>query len=75
MKLTACFHSGLSTLRDSNEYDSKLEYEHQRRFQSSHGAQESLEGDASDTGVSPETTTPETWLQLKSSTIFDVYLS
>jgi Ras and EF-hand domain-containing protein len=71
----SCFDSGLSTLRDSNEYDSELENKHQRGFQNSHETQESFGGDASDTDVSPETTTPETWLRLNSSTIFDMYLS
>uniref|UniRef100_A0A8C6R5K3 RAS and EF hand domain containing n=1 Tax=Nannospalax galili TaxID=1026970 RepID=A0A8C6R5K3_NANGA len=47
----SCFDSGLSTLRDSNEYDSEAEYKHQRGFQSLHGTQESLGGDASDTDV------------------------
>lgn len=49
----SCFDSGLSTLRDSNEYDSEVEYKHQRAFQRSHGMQESSAGDASDTDVSP----------------------
>lgn len=49
----SCFDSGLSTLRDSNEYDSEVEYKHQRGLQRSHGTQESFAGDASDTDVSP----------------------
>ena len=49
----SCFDSGLSTLRDSNEYDSEVEYRHQRAFQRSHGTRESFAGDASDTDVSP----------------------
>lgn len=48
----SCFDSGLSTLRDSNEYDSEIEYKHQRGLQRSHGTQESFAGDASDTDVS-----------------------
>lgn len=52
----SCFDSGLSTLRDSNEYDSEVEYKHQRGFQRSHGVRESFGGDASDTDVSPEVT-------------------
>ena len=36
----SCFDSGLSTLRDSNEYDSEVEYKHQRGFQRSHGTQD-----------------------------------
>ncbi|XP_019671370.2 ras and EF-hand domain-containing protein isoform X3 [Felis catus] len=47
----SCFDSGLSTLRDSNEYDSEVEYKHQRGLQRSHGMQESFAGDASDTDV------------------------
>lgn len=49
----SCFDSGLSTLRDSNEYDSEVEYKHQRAFRRSHGMRESSAGDASDTDVSP----------------------
>lgn len=49
----SCFDSGLSTLRDSNEYDSELEYKHSRAFQRSHGTQEGFAGDASDTDVRP----------------------
>lgn len=48
----SCFDSGLSTLRDSNECDSEMDYKHQRGFQSLHGTQEGLGGDASDTDVS-----------------------
>lgn len=48
----SCFDSGLSTLRDSNECDSEADYKHQRGFQSLHGTQEKLGGDASDTDVS-----------------------
>ncbi|XP_035877667.1 ras and EF-hand domain-containing protein isoform X2 [Phyllostomus discolor] len=47
----SCFDSGLSTLRDPNEYDSEVEYKHQRAFQRSHGTQENFAGDASDTDV------------------------
>lgn len=46
------FDSGLSTLRDSNEYDSEVEYRHQRNFQRSQCTQEGFGGDASDTDVS-----------------------
>lgn len=51
----SCFDSGLSTLRDPNEYDSEVEYKPQQGFKRSHGAQESLAGDASDTDVSSGT--------------------
>eukprot|EP00071_Canis_lupus_P042878 XP_022276435.1 ras and EF-hand domain-containing protein isoform X3 [Canis lupus familiaris] len=44
----SCFDSGLSTLRDYNEYDSEVEYKHQRGLRRSHGTQESFGGDASD---------------------------
>ncbi|CAH6790482.1 Rasef [Phodopus roborovskii] len=47
----SCFDSGLSTLRDCNECDSEVDYKHQRGFQSLHGTQENLRGDASDTDV------------------------
>ncbi|EPY82762.1 hypothetical protein CB1_000629031 [Camelus ferus] len=56
----SCFDSGLSTLRDSNEYDSEVEYKHQRGFQRSHGTQESFGGDASDTDV-PDIRDEETY--------------
>uniref|UniRef100_A0A8C5LIH1 RAS and EF hand domain containing n=1 Tax=Jaculus jaculus TaxID=51337 RepID=A0A8C5LIH1_JACJA len=47
----SCFDSGLSTLRDSNEYDSEMEYKHQKGFQRPQGAQhlQSLGDNASDT--------------------------
>ena len=48
----SCFDSGLSTLRDSNEYDSEVESKHQKFSQKSRCPQESLTGDASDTDVS-----------------------
>ncbi|XP_069906294.1 ras and EF-hand domain-containing protein isoform X1 [Oryctolagus cuniculus] len=56
----SCFDSGLSTLRDPNEYDSEVEYKHQRGFQRPHGAQESFAGDASDTDV-PDIRDEETY--------------
>ncbi|KAM5331241.1 ras and EF-hand domain-containing protein isoform 1-T1 [Glossophaga mutica] len=56
----SCFDSGLSTLRDSNEYDSEVEYKHQRAFQRAHGTQESFAGDASDTDV-PDIKDEETY--------------
>ncbi|XP_062937255.1 ras and EF-hand domain-containing protein [Cynocephalus volans] len=56
----SCFDSGLSTLRDSNEYDSEVEYKHQRGFQRSHEVQESFGGDASDTDV-PDIRDEETY--------------
>ncbi|CAK6433923.1 unnamed protein product [Pipistrellus nathusii] len=56
----SCFDSGMSTLRDSNEYDSEVEYKHQRAFLRSHGMQESSAGDASDTDV-PDIRDEETY--------------
>ncbi|KAI5278299.1 ras and EF-hand domain-containing protein isoform X1 [Manis pentadactyla] len=56
----SCFDSGLSTLRDSNEYDSEVEYKHQRGFRRSQGTQESFGGDASDTDV-PDIRDEETY--------------
>ncbi|KAM6170401.1 ras and EF-hand domain-containing protein [Rhynchocyon petersi] len=48
----SCIDSGLSTLRDSNEYDSEVEYRPQRSFHRSQCAQENFGGDASDADVS-----------------------
>ncbi|XP_006086908.1 ras and EF-hand domain-containing protein isoform X1 [Myotis lucifugus] len=56
----SCFDSGLSTLRDSNEYDSEVEYKHPRAFPRSHGMRESSAGDASDTDV-PDIRDEETY--------------
>ncbi|XP_004677600.1 PREDICTED: ras and EF-hand domain-containing protein [Condylura cristata] len=56
----SCFDSGLSTLRDSNEYDSEVEYKHQRGFQRSPGTQDNFGGDASDTDV-PDIRDEETY--------------
>ncbi|XP_056379772.1 ras and EF-hand domain-containing protein [Hyla sarda] len=47
----SCIDSGLSTLRDSNEYDSEVEYRPPRSFQRSRFAHEGYGGDASDTDV------------------------
>ncbi|KAM4809715.1 ras and EF-hand domain-containing protein [Rhinophrynus dorsalis] len=47
----SCIDSGLSTLRDSNEYDSEAEYRPQRNSIRSRFAHESYGGDASDTDV------------------------
>ena len=48
----SCFDSGLSTLRDSNECDSEVDYKHQGGFQSLHRTEESLGGEAADTDLS-----------------------
>ncbi|KFO90291.1 Ras and EF-hand domain-containing protein, partial [Buceros rhinoceros silvestris] len=66
----SCFDSGLSTLRDSNEYDSEVEYRHQRIFQRSQCMQESFGGDASDTDV-PEIRDEETCSPDNSSAVLD----
>ncbi|XP_009888800.1 PREDICTED: ras and EF-hand domain-containing protein [Charadrius vociferus] len=66
----SCFDSGLSTLRDSNEYDSEVEYRHQRIFQRSQCMQESFGGDASDTDV-PEIGDEEAYSPDNSSTVLD----
>ncbi|NWU96252.1 RASEF protein, partial [Upupa epops] len=66
----SCFDSGLSTLRDSNEYDSEVEYRHQRIFQRSQCMQESFGGDASDTDV-PEIRDEETYSPDNSSVVLD----
>lgn len=63
----SCFDSGLSTLRDSNEYDSEVEYKHQRDSRIAH-SEELTEGDASDTDVSPEVTASSPRPALLSST-------
>ncbi|XP_062455797.1 ras and EF-hand domain-containing protein [Rhea pennata] len=65
----SCFDSGLSTLRDSNEYDSEVEYR-QRIFQRSQCMQESFGGDASDTDV-PEIKDEEAYSPDSSSTVLD----
>ncbi|KFQ38561.1 Ras and EF-hand domain-containing protein, partial [Mesitornis unicolor] len=66
----SCFDSGLSTLRDSNEYDSEVEYRHQRIFQRSQCMQDSFGGDASDTDV-PEIRDEEVYSPDSSSTMLD----
>ncbi|NXU55631.1 RASEF protein, partial [Turnix velox] len=65
----SCFDSGLSTLRDSNEYDSELEYRSHRIFQRSQCRQESF-GDASDTDV-PEIRDEEAYSPDNSSTVLN----
>ncbi|XP_031953039.1 ras and EF-hand domain-containing protein isoform X2 [Corvus moneduloides] len=66
----SCFDSGLSTLRDSNEYDSEVEYRHQRTFQRSQCMQEGFGGDASDTDV-PEIRDEEVYSPANSTAVFD----
>ncbi|NXN94239.1 RASEF protein, partial [Rhinopomastus cyanomelas] len=66
----SCFDSGLSTLRDSNEYDSEVEYRHQRIFQRSQCMQESFGGDASDTDV-PEIRDEEAYSADNNSVVLD----
>ncbi|NXV81266.1 RASEF protein, partial [Atlantisia rogersi] len=66
----SCFDSGLSTLRDLNDYDSEVEYRNQRIFQRSQCVQESFGGDASDTDV-PEIRDEEAYSPDNSSAILD----
>uniref|UniRef100_A0A8C0UQ42 RAS and EF-hand domain containing n=1 Tax=Cyanistes caeruleus TaxID=156563 RepID=A0A8C0UQ42_CYACU len=66
----SCFDSGLSTLRDSNEYDSEVEYRHQRIFQRSQCMQEGFGGDASDTDV-PEIRDEEAYSPANSPAVLD----
>uniref|UniRef100_A0A8U8ATU8 Uncharacterized protein n=1 Tax=Geospiza parvula TaxID=87175 RepID=A0A8U8ATU8_GEOPR len=66
----SCFDSGLSTLRDSNEYDSEVEYRHQRIFQRSQCMQEGFGGDASDTDV-PEIRDEEAYSPANSTAVSD----
>ncbi|RMC19173.1 hypothetical protein DUI87_03777 [Hirundo rustica rustica] len=66
----SCFDSGLSTLRDSNEYDSEVEYRHQRIFQRSQCMQEGFGGDASDTDV-PEIRDEEAYSPANSAAVLD----
>lgn len=66
----SCFDSGLSTLRDSNEYDSEVESKHQRISQRSRGPQESFPGDASDTDV-PDIGDEEVYSPDEDSTVSD----
>ncbi|NWX95880.1 RASEF protein, partial [Nothoprocta ornata] len=66
----SCFDSGLSTLRDSNEYDSEVEYRHQRIIQRPQCMQDSFGGDASDTDV-PEIRDEEAYSPDNSSTVLD----
>ncbi|NWU86331.1 RASEF protein, partial [Onychorhynchus coronatus] len=66
----SCFDSGLSTLRDSNEYDSEVEYRHQKIFQRSQCMQEGFGGDASDTDV-PEIRDEEAYSPDNSTGVLD----
>ncbi|XP_048360607.1 ras and EF-hand domain-containing protein isoform X2 [Sphaerodactylus townsendi] len=66
----SCFDSGLSTLRDSNEYDSEVESKHQRTSQRSQCPQESIAGDASDTDV-PDIRDEEVYSPDEVSTVLD----
>ncbi|MEE6459498.1 hypothetical protein FKM82_000643 [Ascaphus truei] len=66
----SCLDSGLSTLRDSNEYDSEVEYRPQRIVHRSRFAHESFGGDASDTDV-PEIRDEESYAPDTNSTLLD----
>ncbi|XP_077200806.1 ras and EF-hand domain-containing protein isoform X1 [Paroedura picta] len=66
----SCFDSGLSTLRDSNEYDSEVECKHPRTSQRTQCPQESFAGDASDTDV-PDIRDEEVYSPDETSTVLD----
>ncbi|KAH0628235.1 hypothetical protein JD844_009118, partial [Phrynosoma platyrhinos] len=66
----SCFDSGLSTLRDSNEYDSEVELKHPEISQRSQCPQESSMGDASDTDV-PDIRDEEVYSPDEVSTVLD----
>ncbi|XP_041042458.1 ras and EF-hand domain-containing protein [Carcharodon carcharias] len=66
----SCFDSGMSTMRDSNEYDSEGEFKHQRNFEREHCAQEAFGGDASDTDV-PEIRDEVAFSQDSTSTVLE----
>uniref|UniRef100_A0A803SQR7 RAS and EF-hand domain containing n=1 Tax=Anolis carolinensis TaxID=28377 RepID=A0A803SQR7_ANOCA len=66
----SCFDSGLSTLRDSNEYDSEVELKHPRISQRSQCLQEGSTGDASDTDV-PDIRDEEVYSPDEVSTVLD----
>nr|XP_060618133.1 ras and EF-hand domain-containing protein isoform X2 [Anolis sagrei ordinatus] len=66
----SCFDSGLSTLRDSNEYDSEVELKHPRISQRSQCLQEGSTGDASDTDV-PDIGDEEVYSPDEVSTVLD----
>ncbi|XP_067838308.1 ras and EF-hand domain-containing protein homolog [Heptranchias perlo] len=66
----SCFDSGMSTMRDSNEYDSESEFKHQRNFERSQCAQEAFGGDASDTDV-PEIRDEVAFSQDSTSTVLE----
>ncbi|KAG9486801.1 ras and EF-hand domain-containing protein [Eleutherodactylus coqui] len=66
----SCIDSGLSTLRDSNEYDSEVEYKAPRSMHRSRFSQEGYSGDASDTDV-PEIRDEESYAPESGSSFLD----
>ncbi|XP_040211565.1 ras and EF-hand domain-containing protein [Rana temporaria] len=66
----SCIDSGLSTLRDSNEYDSEVEYRTPRNFYRSRFQPESYGGDASDTDV-PEIRDEESYAPESAGSFLD----
>ncbi|XP_078253115.1 ras and EF-hand domain-containing protein homolog [Rhinoraja longicauda] len=66
----SCFDSGMSTLRDSNEYDSEAESKHQRNSERSQCTREASECDASDTDV-PEICDEEAFSQDSTNTVLE----
>ncbi|XP_078071526.1 ras and EF-hand domain-containing protein homolog [Mustelus asterias] len=66
----SCFDSGMSTMRDSNDYDSEGEFKHQKNFEREHCPQEAFGEDASDTDV-PEIRDEVAFSQDSTSTVLE----
>lgn len=66
----SCFDSGMSTLRDSNDYDSEAESKHQIHFEKSQCTRDASECDASDTDV-PEIRDEEAFSQDSTNTVLE----
>ncbi|XP_059825774.1 ras and EF-hand domain-containing protein homolog isoform X1 [Hypanus sabinus] len=66
----SCFDSGMSTMRDSNDYDSEVECKYQRNFERSQRTQEAFDCDASDTDV-PEIHDEEAFSQDSMNTVLE----
>ncbi|XP_072372755.1 ras and EF-hand domain-containing protein isoform X2 [Scyliorhinus torazame] len=66
----SCFDSGMSTMRDSNEYDSEGEFKHHKNFGKEHCAGETFGEDASDTDV-PEIRDEVAFSQDSTSTVLE----
>ncbi|XP_038660821.1 ras and EF-hand domain-containing protein isoform X2 [Scyliorhinus canicula] len=66
----SCFDSGMSTMRDSNEYDSEGEFKHHKNFGKELCAGETFGEDASDTDV-PEIRDEVAFSQDSTSTVLE----